>query len=173
MGPHEAYCACKYQADATEATLHRVYVQFGRGLIDEYGDSVDFLVDTKPFEGGIEYAPAPEIERLRAENHQAFMNGAAVVLRDLILAYDQPTMAKNIVKSLGLEPVDFQDCDPADYRAIRREGGMLKCSGKWFSDKVANNGESQDYDRWFSCEDSPMCEIHGCDSNECRCEPPK
>ena len=60
-----------------------------------------------------------EIERLRAENHQAFMNGAAVVLRDLILAYDQPTMAKNIVKSLGLEPVDFQDCDRADYRAIR------------------------------------------------------
>jgi hypothetical protein len=71
-------------------------------------------------------ASVDEIERLRAietrasgnANCREFINGAAAVLSDLITCYDQPTMATNIIKGLGLEVVDFQDCGD-DYKVIR------------------------------------------------------
>jgi hypothetical protein len=54
----------------------------------------------------------------RATLANEFINGAAAVLSDLITCYDQPTMATNIIKGLGLEVVDFQDCGD-DYKVIR------------------------------------------------------
>jgi hypothetical protein len=46
--------------DSTEATEDDkpLYVRFGIGLRDENGDSVDFLVDTRPFEGSVKYERA-------------------------------------------------------------------------------------------------------------------
>lgn len=112
--------------NATEATKNDVRGRFGADLAYELRNEAqelsthfdDIQADSRDAVD-VMYCAADEIERLRATNHQAFMNGAAIVLHELIRAYDQPTMAKNIIKSLGLEAVDFQDCDPADHRAIR------------------------------------------------------
>lgn len=81
--------ATKQNAEQTDATFNRLYVRFGLGLRDEYGDSVDYLVDTKPFEGSVEYVPADEIERLRAEN-DALRKTNDMLRRELALAIAEP-----------------------------------------------------------------------------------
>ena len=104
--------------DKTTLTSPPLYVRFGSGLVDENGDSVDFLVDTRPFPESVKYTPAvpgsaeqsedsacvAELEQVLSDLRQGTIKPYALrAVRDAI------TEIKRARKRATVEKVDLED----------------------------------------------------------------
>lgn len=58
-------------------------------------------------------------QRDREERLQ-FMSGYAVAIGQLVSLYDQPTVAKNMMKAVGFTPADFKGIEPYDMKLIKK-----------------------------------------------------
>lgn len=49
-----------------------------------------------------------------------FMSGYAVAIGQLVALYDQPTVAKHMMRAVGLTPADFKGIEPYDMKWIKK-----------------------------------------------------